>query len=213
MEDYQRQFIAFVLQKQVLLFGDFILKSGRPSPYFFNTGRFHHGQDLAKLGHFYVKAISQARLNFDILFGPAYKGIPLACATSMAYAAQQQHFPYAFNRKQTKHYGEGGDIIGAEISHKKILLVDDVITAGTAIRHTAKLLQPYQATLAGVVVALNRQEHGQGEPSALQAIQAQYGVPVISIINVEHIVEYLQQDHKQAKILNKIRAHLGEDNA
>jgi orotate phosphoribosyltransferase len=190
--DYQQDFIDFAIQQQVLRFGEFTLKSGRVSPYFFNAGLFNTGEALVKLGHCYAEAIQRADLDFDVLFGPAYKGIPLAAATASTLASEHQRpTPFAFNRKEVKAHGEGGQLVGADLQGKKVLLIDDVITAGTAIREVLPQLKEAGARVTGVVIALDRQERGQGERSAIQEVEQDLGIPVTSIITLNNIFEYL----------------------
>lgn len=192
MQDYQKDFIEFAISREVLRFGDFTLKSGRVSPYFFNAGLFQTGQDLARLGRYYATAIRYVNIDFDLLFGPAYKGIPLACATAIAMA---DHFgndkPWAFNRKERKDHGEGGNIVGAPLAGR-VLVIDDVITAGTAIRQSMELIQAAGAKPAGILIALDRQERGQGHRSAVQEVEQAYGVPVHSIVRLDQVLEYLK---------------------
>jgi len=194
MQDYQDQFFDFVINRQILRFGEFTLKSGRQSPYFFNAGLFNTGAALAFIGQCYAAAIQQAGLEYDVIFGPAYKGIPLAAATSIALA---NNFacdkPYCFNRKEAKDHGEGGTIVGAALAGR-VLVVDDVITAGTAIREVMTIISQAKATAAGVLVALDREERGQqGELSAIGEIRKEFGLPVVSIIALGQIIDYLQQ--------------------
>ena len=194
MQDYQKQFLDFVINRQILRFGEFTLKSGRQSPYFFNAGLFNTGAALAFIGQCYAAAIQQAGLEYDVIFGPAYKGIPLAAATSIALA---NNFacdkPYCFNRKEAKDHGEGGTIVGAALAGR-VLVVDDVITAGTAIREVMTIISQAKATAAGVLVALDREERGQqGELSAIGEIRKEFGLPVVSIIALGQIIDYLQQ--------------------
>ena len=192
MLDYQQDFIDFAIQQEVLRFGEFTLKSGRVSPYFFNAGLFNSGEALVKLGHCYAEAINRAALDFDVLFGPAYKGIPLAAATASTLARDyQQPTPFAFNRKEAKVHGEGGQLVGADLKGKRVLLIDDVITAGTAIREVLPQIQEAGAQVTGVVIALDRQERGQGERSAIQEVEQDLGIPVASIITLNNIFEYL----------------------
>jgi orotate phosphoribosyltransferase len=190
--DYQQDFIDFAIQQEVLRFGEFTLKSGRVSPYFFNAGLFNTGEALVKLGHCYAEAIQRADLDFDVLFGPAYKGIPLAAATASTLASEHQRpTPFAFNRKEAKAHGEGGQLVGADLQGKKVLLIDDVITAGTAIREVLPQLKEAGARVTGVVIALDRQERGQGERSAIQEVEQDLGIPVTSINTLNNIFEYL----------------------
>jgi len=182
MRDYQKAFIEFALSRNVLRFGEFTLKSGRVSPYFFNAGLFNTGSALARLGRYYAEAIVDSGLAFDVLFGPAYKGIPLAATTCVALADHHERdMPYCFNRKEAKAHGEGGNIVGSPLQGR-ILIIDDVITAGTAIRESMQLIETAGAKPAGVVIALDRQEKGSGELSAIQEVEQQYGIPVLSIV-------------------------------
>ena len=191
MHAYQSRFVDYCLQRAALKFGEFTLKSGRVSPYFFNAGIFNRGADLAALAEFYANAIQQAEIDFDLLFGPAYKGIPLAAITASALFQQHRRdIPYAFNRKETKDHGEGGNIVGAEIKGR-VMIIDDVITAGTAIREAIELIDTLGAEVCAVTIALDRQEKGLGELSAIQELEQQ-GLRVIPIIKLDHILEYLQ---------------------
>ena len=191
MRSHQKEFIEMILAKQVLRFGDFTLKSGRTSPYFFNAGLINDGGALASLGASYAEAILEAGAAFDMLFGPAYKGIPLATATAVAFAVNhRRNVRLAYNRKEAKAHGEGGTLVGAPLEGR-VLIVDDVLTAGTAVRESIGLIKAAGATPAGVVLALDRQERGQGRQSAVQEIQAAYKIPVIRIITLDHLVEYL----------------------
>lgn len=193
MKDYQREFIEFALSKQVLRFGEFTLKSGRTSPYFFNAGLFKTGGDLARLGRFYASALVDAKVDFDLVFGPAYKGIPIATTTAVAlYDHHQLDVPYCFNRKEAKTHGEGGSLVGAELNGK-VMLVDDVITAGTAIRESMEIIKAHNAELSGVLIALDRQEKGQGELSAIQEVERDFGTQVISIVTLADVVTYLEE--------------------
>jgi orotate phosphoribosyltransferase len=192
MESYQEQFIAFAIDNNVLRFGEFTLKSGRQSPYFFNAGLFSNGHALARLGQFYAAAINASGLHFDRLFGPAYKGIPLVASTAIALAEQhQQDYPFTFNRKEVKDHGEGGLLIGAPLSGGRVLLIDDVISAGTAIRESMEILQAQGAQLAGIMIALNRQELGQGNRSAIEEIETEWGIQVLSIVTLDDVMTYL----------------------
>lgn len=191
MKHFQTEFLDFVTSEDILSFGEFTLKSGRKSPYFFNAGLFNSGASLAQVGRSYAAAIAESNLDFDVLFGPAYKGIPLVATTAIALS---QDFginkPFCFNRKEAKDHGEGGNIVGAPLKGR-VLIIDDVITAGTAIREVMGLVEDARAEATGVVVALDRQEKGQGELSAIQEIETDYDMPVISIINLEQILDYL----------------------
>lgn len=192
MQPYQREFIEFAIEQGVLRFGEFTLKSGRVSPYFFNAGLFKSGAALARLGRCYAQAIQHSGIAADVLFGPAYKGIPLAATTAVALAEHHgRDLPFAFNRKEAKDHGEGGNIVGADLVGR-ILIIDDVITAGTAIREVMALIDAAGAQAAGVVIALDRQERGQGEKSAIQEVEATYGMPVISIVTLDMVLEYLE---------------------
>jgi orotate phosphoribosyltransferase len=192
MRSHQKDFIEMILAKQVVRFGDFTLKSGRTSPYFFNAGLINDGGSLARLGACYAQAIVEAGITFDMLFGPAYKGIPLATATAVAFADRhRRNVPIAFNRKESKAHGEGGNLIGAPLEGQ-VLIVDDVLTAGTAVRESIGIIKAAGARPAGVVLALDRQERGVGPQSAVQEIQANYGIPVVRIITLDHLIEYLE---------------------
>ncbi len=192
MQDYQKQFLDYVISRNILRFGDFTLKSGRQSPYFFNAGLFNTGQALAFIGRCYAACIQDSEIEYDVIFGPAYKGIPLAAATSVALS---EHYavdsPYCFNRKEPKSHGEGGTIVGAALAGR-VLVIDDVITAGTAIREVMTLIANAGATAAGVIVALDRQEKGQGQLSAIGEIKQEFGIPVMSIISLNQIISYLE---------------------
>lgn len=210
MKDYQHDFIDFAIKCNVLRFGEFTLKSGRTSPYFFNAGLFNTGAMLAKLGRFYAQAINDSKVDYDVLFGPAYKGIPLAAATAIALAEHQQlDIPYAFNRKEAKTHGEGGSIVGSELAGK-ILIIDDVITAGTAIRESMEIIAAHGATPAGVVIALDRQEKGQAEKSAIQEVEEEYRIPVLSIIKLEQLIQYLSKSDEYKKHLPAVQAYRDE---
>ena len=201
MKPYQRQFIEFALSKQVLKFGEFTLKSGRKSPYFFNAGLFNTGRDLALLGRFYAEALVDSGIEFDLLFGPAYKGIPIATTTAVALA---EH--HAFNRKEKKDHGEGGNLVGSPLQGR-VMLVDDVITAGTAIRESMEIIQANGAQLAGVLISLDRQERGRGEISAIQEVERDYGCQVISIVTLKELIAYLEEKPEMAEHLAAVRAY------
>lgn len=191
MHDYQREFIQFALDHNVLKFGDFTLKSGRQSPYFFNTGLFNSGRALARLGEFYARAIVSNEVKFDVLFGPAYKGIPLGSAIAIAFANRHDRdVPYCFNRKEIKDHGEGGQTLGAPLTGRA-LIVDDVISAGTSVNESMAIIAAAGATGAGVMIALDRQERGQDNRSAVDDIRARHGIPVFSIVTLVNIVEFL----------------------
>jgi orotate phosphoribosyltransferase len=208
MLDYQREFIQFALAHRILRFGEFTLKSGRHSPYFFDAGRFATGRALIQVGRFYARAIIASGIRFDMLFGPAYKGIPLACAAAIALAEQyDMDVPYAFNRKETKSHGEGGNIVGTPL-HGRILIIDDVISAGTSVRESMALIMASHASLAGLVVALNRQERGQGAAAAAAAeVEAEYGAPVAAVITLDTVIEYLTEQGGQIDELAAVRAY------
>ena len=206
MQDYQTEFLNFALEKGVLRFGEFTLKSGRISPYFFNAGLFNSGSALARLGRFYAQAIVDSGIQFDVLYGPAYKGIPLATVTAAAlYDHHQIDIPYAFNRKEAKSHGEGGSIVGHALEGQ-ILIIDDVITAGTAIRESMDIIEAEGANPAGVVIALDRQEKGKGDKSAIQEVEQDYGIPVASIAKLENVIGFLEQQGDADHLAN-IRAY------
>ncbi len=207
MKAFQIEFIEFALSRQVLKFGSFTLKSGRTSPYFFNAGLFNTGGDLARLGRFYAAAVQDSGTEFDVLFGPAYKGIPIATTTAVAlYDHHQRDVPYCFNRKEAKTHGEGGNLVGSPLQGK-IMLVDDVITAGTAIRESMQIIQAQGAELAGVLIALDRQERGQGELSAIQEVERDFGTQVVSIIGLNDLINYLQGKPELAAHLDAVTAY------
>ena len=206
MLDFKQAFIEFAIERNVLRFGEFITKAGRLSPYFFNAGLFNDGNSLYKLGQFYVKAILAAQLPFDMLFGPAYKGIPLVSAIAIALAETGHNHPFCFNRKEIKDHGEGGNIVGAPLTGR-VLIVDDVITAGTSIQESVNLIRAAAATPCGVVVALDRMERGRHQASAIQEVEQAYGIPVISIINLDNITDYLETRSDMAHNLLAIKRY------
>jgi len=207
MKDYQKEFIEFALSKQVLRFGEFTLKSGRTSPYFFNAGLFNTGGDLAKLGRFYAAALADSGIDYDLLFGPAYKGIPIATTTAVALADHHnQDVPYCFNRKEAKTHGEGGSLVGSELAGK-VMLVDDVITAGTAIRESMEIIKANGAELSGVLIALDRQEKGKGELSAIQEVERDFGTQVISIVSLGDLINYLEEKGDMNDALANIKEY------
>lgn len=210
MEQYKRDFIEFALSRNVLKFGEFTLKSGRKSPYFFNAGLFNTGADLARLGEFYAAAIQASAVDFDVVFGPAYKGIPIGTSVSVAlfnrYGIDK---PVCFNRKEMKDHGEGGNLIGSPLQGK-ILLVDDVITAGTAIRESMELISANKAELAAVLIALNRKERGKGEISAIQEVERDYQCQVLSIIDLDDLMQFIEQDPRYSSHLPEMRAYRAE---
>jgi orotate phosphoribosyltransferase len=206
MEQYQNDFVDFMLEIGALKFGEFTLKSGRVSPYFFNAGQFNQGNHLSQLGQFYAQAIEASGIKFDVLFGPAYKGIPLVAATAIALNDSfNRSVPYSFNRKEAKDHGEGGSIVGHPLEGD-ILIIDDVITAGTAIREAKDIIDTNGAKTKGVVVALDRQEKGKGELSAIQEVEQNFGIAVVSIINLSHIVDYLKVNNDK-NIINRIESY------
>ncbi|CAM3725558.1 orotate phosphoribosyltransferase [Vibrio aquimaris] len=210
MKAYQREFIEFALEKQVLKFGEFTLKSGRKSPYFFNAGLFNTGRDLARLGRFYAAALADSGIEFDVLFGPAYKGIPIATTTAVALADHHNlDTPYCFNRKEAKDHGEGGNLVGSALEGR-IMLVDDVITAGTAIRESMQIIQSNGADLAGVLVAIDRQEKGKGDLSAIQEVERDFGCAVISIVSLGDLVSYLEEQGDAIEHLAAVKAYRAE---
>ena len=207
MHDYQREFIRFAIASQVLRFGTFTLKSGRESPYFFNAGLFASGGALARLGRYYAAAIVESGIGFDMLFGPAYKGIPLASTTAVALADHHDRdLPYAFDRKEAKDHGEGGVIVGAPLAGR-VLIIDDVISAGTSVRASLELIEAAGAEAAGVAIALDRQERGTGALSAVQQVEREYGLPVAAIVRLEQLVEFLGEDPAMAEPLAAIQAY------
>jgi orotate phosphoribosyltransferase len=207
MQDYKREFIEFAIENNVLRFGQFTLKSGRVSPYFFNAGLFNTGEHLTRLSRFYAAAIQDSGIEFDTLFGPAYKGIPLAATTAVAlYDRHQRNIPYCFNRKEAKDHGEGGNIVGAPLEGR-ILIIDDVITAGTAIGEAMEIIDAAGARAAGVVIALDRQEKGKGELSAIQEVEQNFGLKVASIITLNDLMDYLEADAAMAEHLEAIQAY------
>ncbi len=205
MHAYQQQFLQLAITKQVLRFGEFTLKSGRISPYFFNAGLFDDGQSMHTVSQCYAQTILDSGLGFDMLFGPAYKGIPLATGTAMALAQQGRNAPLAFNRKEAKNHGEGGTLIGAPLQGR-VLIIDDVITAGTAIRESIDIIRKQGADVAGIVIALDRQEKGKDSAlSASQEIQQQHGVPVLSIVGLNDLLEYSEHDMALAQYRNALQ--------
>ena len=207
MKDYQKAFIEFAIEKQVLKFGEFTLKSGRISPYFFNAGLFNTGRDLARLGRFYAAALNDSGIDYDLLFGPAYKGIPIATTTAVALSNDYDlDIPYCFNRKEAKTHGEGGSLVGSELTGK-IMLVDDVITAGTAIRESMDIINAHHAELAGVLIALDRQEKGKAELSAIQEVERDYDAKVISIVKLADVITYLETLPEMKQHLQSVRAY------
>ncbi|MEE9396050.1 MAG: orotate phosphoribosyltransferase [Methylococcales bacterium] len=205
MLDYQKEFIEFALSNNVLRFGSFTLKSGRVSPYFFNTGLFQTGAQLDLLGQFYARALNNSKLEFDVMYGPAYKGIPLVCATAIAYSRMYgKQVSYAFNRKETKDHGEGGDIVGTPLKGS-ILILDDVITAGTSIGESVGTIRSHNAEPTGVLISLDRKEKGEGNLTAVDEVSQKYAIPVTSIITIDTVVEYLETDSSCVIELKSVR--------
>ena len=205
--NYNSEFLQFALEQGVLRFGEFTLKSGRISPYFFNAGLFNSGAAMARLGGFYAQAIQGSGLAFDMLFGPAYKGIPLAVATAIALAAEHgRDVPYAFNRKQVKDHGEGGNLVGAPLAGR-VLIVDDVITAGTAVREAVTIIRSARAQPVGMAIALDRQERGQGTQSAIQEVESELGIQVLNIATLDDLLSFVQGQATLADNLHAIQAY------
>ncbi|HEX8978624.1 MAG TPA: orotate phosphoribosyltransferase [Parasulfuritortus sp.] len=192
MQPFKEEFLKFAIDRQVLLFGEFKTKAGRLSPYFFNAGLFNDGESLKRLGEYYAGAILESGLAFDGLFGPAYKGIPLAATVAVALAGMDRNVPYSYNRKEAKDHGEGGTVVGAPLKGR-ILIVDDVISAGTSVRESVELIKAAGATPCGVAISLDRMERGTGTLSAVQEVSQQHGLPVISIVNLDDLLAYLEE--------------------
>ena len=208
MQTYQKEFIEFAIEQGVLKFGEFTLKSGRVSPYFFNAGLFNTGSALAKLGRFYAAALEASGVEYDVVFGPAYKGIPLATTITVALADQyNKDMPYVFNRKEAKTHGEGGNLVGSPLTGR-VLIVDDVITAGTAIREVMAMIEAADgATPAAALIALNRQEKGNGELSAIQEVERDFGMPVISIVGLNQVLDYVSEKPELQQYADAISAY------
>jgi orotate phosphoribosyltransferase len=206
MHAYRQDFIRFAVSQKVLRFGEFQTKAGRLSPYFFNSGLFQDGAALRELCQFYAQAILASGVEFDMLFGPAYKGIPLAAGTAIALAEQGRNVPYCFNRKEAKDHGEGGTTVGAKLQGR-VLIIDDVISAGTSVRESIDLIKAAGATPCGVVIALDRKERGQGELSAVQEVQRDYGIPVVSIASLDDLLGYLQGTPDMVQNLTAVQAY------
>lgn len=206
MPDFRQEFIAFAIDSQVLRFGDFKTKAGRQSPYFFNAGLFSDGLSLSRLTQFYTDAILNSNVDFDMIFGPAYKGIPLAAGVAINLAARGRNIPYAFNRKEAKDHGEGGNLIGAPLQGK-VIIIDDVISAGTSVRESVEWIRKAGAEPAAVAIALDRQERGVGALSAVQEVQEQYGIPVIAIATLEDLLGFLQNTPELAQNLQKVQEY------
>ena len=205
MQDYQKEFLDFALDVGVLRFGEFTLKSGRLSPYFFNAGLFNTGAALAHLGRYYAQTIMDSGIAFDVLYGPAYKGIPLAAVTAAAlYDRHDRDVAYVFNRKEAKDHGEGGVIVGHALEGR-VLIIDDVISAGTSVRESMDIIEQLGAKAAGVVIALDRQEKGQGELSAIQEVERDYNIPVAGIVKLQDLVSFLEEKGNAPDQLQAIR--------
>jgi orotate phosphoribosyltransferase len=200
MSDYKAEFVEFAIASQVLCFGEFKTKAGRMSPYFFNAGLFNDGGKLKRLGEFYAKAIVDSEIAYDVLFGPAYKGIPLAASIAIALAGMGKNVPFAYNRKEAKDHGEGGTVVGAALKGR-VLIVDDVISAGTSVRESVELIRHAGAEPAGVVIALDRMERGSGDKSAVQEVREQFDIPVVAVITLDNLVEFLERNaDRQAEL-------------
>ena len=206
MFNFRQDFIRFAVGKKVLRFGEFQTKAGRLSPYFFNAGLFNDGDSLRNLAQFYAQAIQAAEVPFDMLFGPAYKGIPLAAGTAIALAEQGRNVPYCYNRKEAKDHGEGGSTVGAKLEGR-VLIIDDVISAGTSVRESIELIRDAGAAPCGVVIALDRMERGLGDLSAVQEVRETYGIPVIAIATLTDLLGYLQDEPEMQETLNAVRAY------
>ena len=207
MENYQKDFLTFAIEIGVLKFGEFTLKSGRHSPYFFNSGLFNSGRSLSSLGGFYAKTIIASDVEFDMIYGPAYKGIPLASAMAIALANDyDRDVPYAFNRKEAKDHGEGGTIVGAPLQGK-VLIIDDVISAGTSVRESIDIIKAQGAEPAGVVIALDRQEVGKTDKTAIQEVEKEVGIPVVSIVCLGNLINYLEQQANLQEYVTAIKSY------
>ena len=206
MKNFRQEFIEFALARGVLCFGEFKTKAGRLSPYFFNAGLFNDGEALRRLGQFYAKAIVAADSAFDMLFGPAYKGIPLVCATAVALAEIGRNLPFCFNRKEAKDHGEGGMTVGAPLAGQ-VLIVDDVISAGTSVRESVQIIRAAGAAPCGVVIALDRMERGSGTQSAAQEVRSQFGIPVISIATLADLAAFLGARADMARQLQAVERY------
>ena len=204
--DFRQDFIAFALEQNVLRFGEFKTKAGRLSPYFFNAGLFNDGASTLALAKFYAQAIIESKIEFDMLFGPAYKGIILAAATAMMLAEKGVNVPFAYNRKEAKDHGEGGVLVGAPLKGR-VLIIDDVISAGTSVRESVKLIEAEGATPAAVAIALDRMEKGTGDKSAVQEVEQQYGLPVVSIANLRDLLSLLENDENFKSYLAPVQAY------
>lgn len=209
MADFRREFIEFAVEQNVLRFGEFITKAGRPSPYFFNAGLFYTGSSLGALSRFYAKAALASGIEFDVLFGPAYKGITLAATTSVALADSGRDTPFCYNRKEAKDHGEGGVLVGAPLKGR-VMIIDDVISAGTSVRESVEMIRAAGAEPAGVLIALDRMERGQGELSAVQEVERNYGIPVISIASLDDLLGFLADRPEMVENQKRVEAYRAE---
>lgn len=205
-DQFRQEFIAFAIKKEVLRFGEFKTKAGRLSPYFFNAGLFNDGESLMKLGEFYAAAIQNSGIEFDMLFGPAYKGITLAASIAIAFAKNGHNYPYAYNRKEAKDHGEGGVIVGSPLKGK-VLIIDDVISAGTSVRESVELIQANGAIACGVAIAIDRQEKGLGELSAVQEVIKTNQIPVCAIANLDDLLRYLKSHQDLVQNLHAVETY------
>jgi orotate phosphoribosyltransferase len=206
MTDFRHDFLQFALARDVLRFGEFVTKAGRKSPYFFNAGLFDDGASLRRLGEFYAEALLASGVDCDQLFGPAYKGITLAAATAIALAAMGHNLPYSYNRKEAKDHGEGGSVVGAPLAGR-VMIVDDVITAGTSVRESVALIEAHGARAAGVLIALDRMERGQGETSAVQDVRDTWGIPVVAIATLDDVMAFIDGRAELAAVRPAIAAY------
>ena len=206
MTDFRQDFFRFATSHRALLFGEFVTKAGRATPYFFNAGMFHTGAALDELSGFYVKAIRAAGIGFDVLFGSAYKGIPLAAGVAMTLARSGHDVPFSFNRKETKDHGEGGVVVGAPLAGR-VLIIDDVISAGTSVRESVAIIRDHGAEPCGVAIAVDRMERGSGERSAVQEVEQTFGIPVIAIATLEDLIEFVRHDHDSSNHLDAVLAY------
>lgn len=206
MQSFRQDFIRFAIEQKVLCFGEFKTKAGRISPYFFNAGLFNDGNSLKQLTQFYAQAIIAANIQFDMIYGPAYKGIPLAAGTAIALSDMKRNVPYCFNRKEAKDHGEGGNTVGANLQGR-VLIIDDVISAGTSVRESIELISNAGATPSSVVIALDRMERGLGALSAVQEVQQNYNIPVLSIATLDDLLEYLQGNQEFAQHLEAVQSY------
>ncbi len=208
MEKYQKEFIELAIKKKALCFGEYKLKSGRISPYFFNTGLFNDGESLTKLGRFYAAALQNSEIKFDMIYGPAYKGIPLASTMAISFhEIFGKNYPFCFNRKEIKDHGEGGFTFGAEIQNR-VIIIDDVISAGTSINESINIIQPKGGTVVGAIVAVNRQERGEGKKSAIQEAEEKFNIKIISIVNLNDIITYIDEHSTYKKHLKSLNHYI-----